>query len=89
MTRRRGAAPSIITGLSIGIGTAWFRLVTAEMISGQFGIGYYTWASYTIQNYAVIVVGMLFIGIFGMVSSALVKRLGGALTPWYLPETRK
>jgi NitT/TauT family transport system permease protein len=45
------AAPSIVTGLSIGMGTAWFCLVTAEMISGQFGIGYYTWASYTIQNY--------------------------------------
>jgi ABC-type multidrug transport system fused ATPase/permease subunit len=47
------------------MGTAWFCLVTAEMISGQFGIGYYTWASYTIQNYADIVVGMLFIGVIG------------------------
>ncbi|MES2935698.1 MAG: ABC transporter permease, partial [Pseudomonadota bacterium] len=72
-----GAAPSIVTGLSIGMGTAWFCLVTAEMISGQFGIGYYTWASYTIQNYAEIVVGMLFIGVFGMGSSVLVKKIGG------------
>ncbi|MES2259682.1 MAG: ABC transporter permease [Pseudomonadota bacterium] len=77
-----GAAPSIVTGLSIGMGTAWFCLVTAEMISGQFGIGYYTWAAYTIQNYADIVVGMLFIGLFGMGSSALIKRLGQALMPW-------
>lgn len=35
-----GAAPSIVTGLSIGMGTAWFCLVTAEMIAGQYGIGY-------------------------------------------------
>jgi len=83
-----GAGPSIVTGLSIGMGTAWFCLVTAEMISGQFGIGYYTWASYTIQNYAEIVVGMLFIGVFGMVSSMLVKRLGLALMPWHLQEKR-
>ena len=34
-----GAAPSIITGLAIGMGTSWFCLVTAEMISGQYGIG--------------------------------------------------
>src|SRR6478735_4375380 len=32
-----GALPSIVTGLSIGMGTSWFSLVTAEMISGQFG----------------------------------------------------
>jgi NitT/TauT family transport system permease protein len=77
-----GAAPGIVTGLAIGMGTAWFCLVTAEMISGQFGIGYYTWASYTVQNYADIVVGMLFIGVFGMGSSALVRKLGALATPW-------
>ncbi|HCY64279.1 MAG TPA: ABC transporter permease [Oxalobacteraceae bacterium] len=83
------AAPSIVTGLSIGMGTAWFCLVTAEMISGQFGIGYYTWASYTIQNYAEIVVGMLFIGVIGMGSSVLVKRIGNALMPWHLLQRKK
>lgn len=77
------AAPGIFTGLSIGMGTCWFCLVSAEMISGQFGIGYYTWESYTVQNYAGIVVGMLFIGAFGMASSALVRWLGGLATPWY------
>ncbi len=83
-----GAAPSIVTGLSIGMGTAWFCLVTAEMISGQFGIGYYTWASYTVQNYPEIVVGMAFIGLFGMGSSVLVKRAGGALMPWHGREEK-
>lgn len=78
-----GAAPSIVTGLAIGMGTSWFCLVTAEMISGQFGIGYYTWESYVVQNYADIVVGMLLIGLLGMGSSALVKRLGALATPWY------
>ena len=77
-----GALPSIVTGLAIGMGTAWFCLVTAEMISGQFGIGYYTWMSYTIQNYADIVVGMLLIGVLGMGSSALVRAAGALLMPW-------
>ena len=81
-----GAAPSIITGLAIGMGTSWFCLVTAEMISGQYGIGYYTWESYTIQNYADIVVGMLLIGVLGMGSSLLIKRLGGLFTPWHRPR---
>ena len=80
-----GAAPSIITGLAIGMGTSWFCLVTAEMISGQFGIGYYTWESYTLQNYADIVVGMLVIGLFGMGSSWLLTTFGRALMPWRSP----
>jgi NitT/TauT family transport system permease protein len=76
------AAPAIVTGLSIGMGTCWFCLVTAEMISGQFGIGYYTWESYTLQNYPNIVVGMLLIGVLGMGSSALIRGIGGWLMPW-------
>jgi NitT/TauT family transport system permease protein len=83
------AAPSIFTGLSIGMGTAWFCLVTAEMIAGQFGIGYYTWASYTIQNYSDIVVGMLLIGLLGMGSSVLVKKLGNILMPWHTLEIKE
>lgn len=78
-----GAAPAIVTGLSIGMGTCWFCLVTAEMISGQFGIGYYTWESYTVQNYANIIVGMLLIGALGMGSSTLLRRVGEWLMPWH------
>ena len=80
------AAPSIVTGLAIGMGTCWFCLVSAEMISGQFGIGYWTWESYTVQNYANIVVGMLLIGVLGMGSSALLRWLGRRAMPWYRPS---
>lgn len=80
------SAPSIVTGLAIGMGTCWFCLVTAEMISGQYGIGYYTWESYTVQNYANIVVGMLLIGVLGMGSSALLQAAGQRLMPWYRPQ---
>jgi len=77
-----GALPSIITGLSIGMGTSWFSLITAEMISGQFGIGYYTWEAYTLQNYPDIVVGMIVIGVLGLLSSFLVRHIGSLFTPW-------
>ena len=69
------------------MGTAWFCLVTAEMIAGQYGIGYYTWESYNLQRYPDIVVGMLFIGLFGMASSCAGQASCGArLTPWYRLE---
>jgi NitT/TauT family transport system permease protein len=76
------ALPSIVTGAAIGMGTAWFCLVTAEMISGQYGIGYFTWESYTLQNYDDIVVGMLLIGLLGMGSSVAVRALGHLAMPW-------
>lgn len=84
-----GAAPNIITGLSIGMGTSWFVLVTAEMIAGQFGIGYYTWEAYTLQNYADIIVGMIVIGLLGMGSSWLLTALGRLLTPWQNPAVAR
>ncbi|XXX80898.1 ABC transporter permease [Sorangium sp. So ce134] len=80
-----GALPSIVTGMSIGMGTSWFCLVTAEMIGGQYGIGYFTWESYNLQRYPDIVLGMLLIGLMGMLSSALVQRIGAWLTPWHRP----
>lgn len=84
-----GAAPAIVTGLAIGMGTSWFCLVTAEMISGQFGIGYYTWEAYTLQNYADIVVGMLVIGLMGMGSSWALTSLGRVLMPWHRPSAAR
>jgi NitT/TauT family transport system permease protein len=80
-----GAAPSIVTGLSIGMGTCWFCLVTAEMIAGQHGIGYFTWESYMVQSYPSVVVGMLLIGALGMGSSALILWGGARLMPWHRP----
>lgn len=81
-----GAMPSIVTGLSIGMGTSWFSLVTAEMISGQYGIGYYTWEAYTLQKYPSIVLGMIAIGVLGMGSSFLVRAAGRRFMPWFKPE---
>ena len=36
----------------------------------------------------IIIVGMLFIGAFGMASSGLVKLLGRVLMPWYRIQER-
>ena len=49
------------------------------MISGQYGIGYYTWEAYTLQKYPNIVLGMISIGVLGMGSSLLIKWTGRAL----------
>jgi len=83
-----GALPSIVTGLSVGMGVSWLCLISAEMISGQFGVGYFTWVAYGIVKYSQIVVGMLVIGVLGMLSSALIRVIGARCMPW-LPRRAK
>ena len=77
-----GALPSIASGLVIGMGNAWFCLVTAEILAGRYGVGYITWESYVTSNYPPIVMGMLLIGLMGALSSWAVNRLTSALMPW-------
>ena len=64
------ALPSIATGLAIGMGVSWFSLLAGEIISGQYGIGYFTWNAYSLINYPDIIVGMLMIGALGTLVDA-------------------
>ena len=77
-----GALPNIVTGLSVGMGVSWICLISAEMISGQYGVGYFTWVAYGIVKYSSIIVGMLTIGVLGMISSTLIRLAGAWLMPW-------
>jgi NitT/TauT family transport system permease protein len=74
--------PAIFTGLAVGMGVAWVSLIAAEMISGQFGIGYFTWEAYSLVQYADIALGMITIGVLGLVSSLLIRLGGNLLMPW-------
>lgn len=74
--------PQIFTGLTIGMGVAWVSLIAAEMISGQFGIGYFTWEAYSLVQYADIALGMISIGVLGLISSLAVRAAGRIAMPW-------
>jgi NitT/TauT family transport system permease protein len=76
------ALPSIAAGLAIGMGVAWFSLLAGEIISGQYGIGYFTWNAYSLINYPDIVVGMLAIGALGTLSTGAVRLLTRPLLAW-------
>lgn len=77
-----GALPSIMAGLAIGMGVAWFSLLAGEIISGQYGIGYFTWNSYTLIEYPNIIIGMLTIGGLGTLSTWLVKKASVPALRW-------
>ena len=76
------ALPHIFTGLTVGMGVAWVSLIAAEMISGQYGIGYFTWEAYSLIEYANIAIGMIVIGVLGLACSGGIRLLGNLLMPW-------
>lgn len=77
-----GAAPQVFTGLAVGMGVAWVSLIAAEMISGQFGVGYFTWEAYSLISYADIVLGMITIGVLGLGCSWLIRAASRLALPW-------
>jgi ABC-type nitrate/sulfonate/bicarbonate transport system permease component len=81
-----GATPFIFTGLQISIGVCWFSLVAAEMVSGQFGLGYIINTSYTNVRYPTIIIGMVTLGFIGYLTSAMVRAVGKRLMQWRMRE---
>ncbi|MFE0461326.1 ABC transporter permease [Kitasatospora sp. NPDC058965] len=80
-----GALPGVVGGLSVGIGVAWICVISAEMVSGQFGVGYRTWSAYTVLDYPGVFVGMATIGLLGWATSGAVELVGRRLTAWLPP----
>jgi NitT/TauT family transport system permease protein len=86
-----GSLPHIFTGLAVGMGVAWVSLIAAEMISGQFGVGYFTWEAYSLVDYPAIMLGMITIGVLGLACSGVIRIVGMLLMPWlaFAPGGRK
>ncbi|MEU1880113.1 ABC transporter permease [Streptosporangium sp. NPDC020072] len=77
-----GTLPGVFGGLSVGMGVAWICVISAEMISGEFGVGYRTWHAYTIVDYPGVIVGMVTIGALGWLTSSVVELVGRRVTRW-------
>lgn len=76
------ALPSISAGLAVGMGVAWFSLLAGEIISGQYGIGYFTWDAYSMVRTPDIVLGMLVIGLLGTTSTLGVRLATKPMLRW-------
>jgi NitT/TauT family transport system permease protein len=76
------AAPHILTGLRIGVGTAFICVIVAEMLAVQDGLGFrileareYMWSDK-------IIAGMMTIGFFGLMIDLAASRLSNHLLRW-------
>lgn len=81
-----GALPFIFTGLQIAVGISWFSLVAAEMVSGEYGLGYMINTAYMKIQYPTIAIGMMTLGMVGYTTSALVRLLGNRMMEWRVRE---
>ena len=77
-----GSLPSIVVGMTVGMGVTWAVVVAAEMIASRTGLGYLTWSAYVAGEFPVIIIGMMSIGIAGYVCSAIIRFAGTRMTTW-------
>ncbi len=77
-----GALPAIFTGLALGIGISWETVVAAEMIAGQYGLGYLTWESYNLIRYPEVILSMTSIGVLGYLCSAIIRAAADKYLAW-------
>jgi nitrate/nitrite transport system permease protein len=73
------AAPAIVAGLRISIGSAWVAVVAAEMLIGGTGIGYFVWNEWNNLALTSVIFAILAIGLIGVLLDAGLGRLSRRL----------
>ena len=73
------AAPTIVAGLRISIGSAWIAVVAAEMLVGGTGIGYFVWNEWNNLSLTRVIFAILVIGFVGLVLDLGFNRLAKAI----------
>lgn len=74
--------PSIAVGMTIGIAVTWNVLIAAEMIASDVGLGRLTWEGYVSNTPAVVIIGMISIGLAGCLSTLVVTYVDKKMMPW-------
>ena len=74
------AAPAIVAGLRISIGSAWVAIVAAEMLIGGTGVGYFVWNEWNNLQLTSVIFAILLTGCVGVVLDMGFGSLAKALT---------
>lgn len=73
------AAPAIVAGLRISIGSAWVAIVAAEMLIGGTGIGYFVWNEWNNLQLTSVIFAILLTGLVGLLLDLGFGKLATAL----------
>ena len=74
------AAPAIVAGLRISIGSAWVAIVAAEMLIGGTGVGYFVWNEWNNLQLTSVIFAILLTGFVGVVLDMGLGSLAKVLT---------
>lgn len=74
------AAPAIVAGLRISMGSAWIAIVAAEMLIGGTGIGYFVWNEWNNLQLTSVIFAILVIGLVGVLLDVGFARLSRSLS---------
>ena len=74
-----GAAPAVVAGLRISIGSSWVAIVAAEMLIGGTGVGYFVWNEWNNLQLTSVIFAILAIGLTGVLLDAGLGRLSRRL----------
>jgi nitrate/nitrite transport system permease protein len=73
------AAPAVVAGLRISIGSAWVAIIAAEMLIGGTGVGYFVWNEWNNLQLTSVIFAILAIGLIGVLLDAGLGRLSRRL----------
>ncbi len=76
------AFPSIFAGIRTAISSGWVVMLAAEMISAKSGLGFLVIRGQDVNDYPLILLAMVFIGIIGALLSAIANQAERWLCPW-------
>ena len=76
------AMPTIMAGLKIGLSSSWMVVVAAEMIASKSGLGFLITRGNESYDVALVLCGMILIGVVGALLSGLFSIAERRLCPW-------
>lgn len=80
--------PGILESLRACLGLAWTYLVVSELVASEAGLGYRIMKSQRFLNVDQIIFVILLIGLLGLISDVLLRKLNVWLFPWE-PSNRR
>jgi len=74
--------PYLLTGCKTSIGFSWMVVIAAEMIAGNYGLGYFIEANRVLLKTEYVIATMVIIGVIGYLMNRLVALLESRVTAW-------
>ena len=71
----RAMLPSLFDNLRITLGWCWTYLIIAEIVAADSGLGFVIWTARRYMNTAEVMAGVVAIGLIGLVTDQLLRRL--------------